>query len=229
MKVRDNPWLSRSQRDFLLGLPREVWELYSFSGGTALSAFYLQHRVSEDVDLKSLELDFVPPAGLLGKWLRGLEVISRSRIHERRLFLLRLGGEEVKVEFFPAYFPRLQDPLVVEGIKVDSFEDLVADKVIALADRFDPRDLVDLFFIWKLKGMTLREMVELARKKHDAPYHYQLRLVRGLGIEEEPLRLRKPFSREEFREFINRSQEEFALMAEQDLSDNLHGPGSPEP
>jgi predicted nucleotidyltransferase component of viral defense system len=42
--------LTKGQKNILKGLPLSLKNNFVFSGGTALAAFYLEHRLSEDLD-----------------------------------------------------------------------------------------------------------------------------------------------------------------------------------
>lgn len=150
-KIDDNPILTKEQKIFLTQFAK--WEGSSgfyLTGGTALSAFYLQHRFSEDLDFFTEgELRTEPLMALL-RTLPSMEDFSLERKFDRRIFLIRFHqGESVRVEFAPYPFKRIGFPLFVQSIQVDSWEDILCNKLVALADRKDLKDYVDIFFIMK--------------------------------------------------------------------------------
>jgi len=52
MNIEDNPILTAEQKSLLLAFSRsELRSSFCLTGGTCLSAFYLFHRLSEDLDL----------------------------------------------------------------------------------------------------------------------------------------------------------------------------------
>jgi len=54
--INDNKILSPQQKAFLREFTKtELTNAFRFTGGTALSAFYLEHRLSEDLDFFSSE------------------------------------------------------------------------------------------------------------------------------------------------------------------------------
>lgn len=54
--IADNPWLTPLQKPFLRRFFQlEVGRSFFLTGGTALAAFYLHHRLSEDLDLFTLD------------------------------------------------------------------------------------------------------------------------------------------------------------------------------
>jgi predicted nucleotidyltransferase component of viral defense system len=54
MSISDNPLLTRDQKDLLLRFrDSPLCRRFYLTGGTALAAFYLHHRLSEDLDFFS--------------------------------------------------------------------------------------------------------------------------------------------------------------------------------
>jgi hypothetical protein len=143
-------------------------------------------------------------------------VLTSERIYDRCLFVVQAAGETVKVEFAPLYFPRLHPREERSGIFVDSLEDIAANKVLAMADRFDPKDFIDVYFLCHRQGCSILDLVAIARRKHDAPYKYSMRLSRI--VEQAPslaaVRLVRPLAAEEVLEFF-RSAEAQLVRAQQ--------------
>ena len=129
----------------------EKWVL---TGDTALAAYYLQHRFSED-------LDFFATAQ---EALTGVTTIISAIAHQlddsvefTRTFPTFVecfitgpsSGERVKIDFaFDTPFrlqPTEMDPQY--GIQVDNVTDIACNKLSALFDRSEPKDFVDVYFI----------------------------------------------------------------------------------
>jgi len=66
-------------------------------------------------------------------------VVSGQRLGDRCQFVLDEGGAPLKLEAVPLYFDRLAAPQRWQGVWVESLEDLAANKLLALVDRFDRR------------------------------------------------------------------------------------------
>ena len=128
------------------------------SGGTALAEYYLHHRLSDDLDFFSLEkIDMNVLAGFVEevKEMLGAKKVSYERVFDRNLYFFSFGkDEELKMEFTQYSFEPLDKKLKKNGIKVDSFHDIAAGKLMALLDRFDPKDFVDLYFILKKRSLA---------------------------------------------------------------------------
>ena len=133
----------------------ELSNHFYFTGGTALSTFYLEHRYSYDLDFFTAEREALNLEAIL-KFLNSLPGLSQTRyekIYDRRLFFLHFSTGVLKVEFTFYPFKQIAKPKVVEGLVVDSLEDIFVNKLCALCDRNEDKDLIDVYFILKYKGL----------------------------------------------------------------------------
>lgn len=132
---------------------------FYLSGGTALAGYHLFHRYSDDLDFfifgeedRLFLHEFTPRLqGILGA-----EKTRFERLYDRNQFFFRIGSEEMKVEFTRYPFRQIEMPAVRDGICVDGLRDIAANKLMALLDRFDPKDFVDMYFL--LQNRTLAEI-----------------------------------------------------------------------
>jgi len=152
------------------------------SGGTAASRGYLQHRFSEDLDL------FVNDDSSFGLWaarfidrLAQSEWQTRVQLREARFVRLEVtsGGTTLKIEMVndvPAHIgnvtvhPRLG--------RLDSPENILANKLTALADRDEPKDLADVWGFCCRLGLPLSRALDDASSK--AAGLFPPALARGL-------------------------------------------------
>ena len=138
-------------------------ESFALAGGTALSEYYLGHRLSEDLDIVSFEADAVP---LLGERVMGDlptllpgATVSRSRRYPTfQGFLVARSGGTLKVDIGVAAAPRLGDFGRVEGVNVLGALDLFVDKLHALYSRRAPRDAVD---VWAMVTILNQDIADL--------------------------------------------------------------------
>ncbi|WP_448384116.1 nucleotidyl transferase AbiEii/AbiGii toxin family protein [Desulfosoma sp.] len=189
---------------------------FVLSGGTALAAFYLEHRLSDDLDFFSHLPGHFPPTDSLRHWMeRHLGQAIYNRIADRRQFSVSCEGVLLKVEFVPLYFSRLGSPVPVDGIYVDSLEDIAANKIIAMADRFDPKDFFDVWMIAKKTPLDIGSMVKLAERKHKANYRYLLHLERIIAnpASLEAIRAVEVFDPHEVTSFFRTAVKKLALEA----------------
>lgn len=133
---------------------------FYFSGGTALSAFYLQHRESIDLDFFS-EKRFDTQTILTNfkKWEEelGFELQSEFLDPLFRCQAVFKNGEKVKIDF--SYYPykRLDKGTRLKLLEVDSLLDIAVNKLMTITQRHEVKDFVDLYFllqrfsVWELK------------------------------------------------------------------------------
>lgn len=139
---------------------------FYFTGGTALSAVYLHHRLSEDLDFFSQEkFDTLPIENLITEWGRKYRFKIDSREEEVvRIFLLEFKDKEkLKVDF--GYYPykRLRPGQVVDSVRVDSLFDIAVNKLQTIHQRNNAKDFVDLYFLFK--EFTVWDLIEGVRVK----------------------------------------------------------------
>ena len=157
--------LNDKQKQVLFAVAHEP-QLAGFylTGGTALAAYYFQHRISGDLDFFSFkEPDKIFLHGFTEKLktLLKAESLRFERLYDRNQFFFKFGQEELKIEFTKYPFSQLDVPTTRGGFKIDSMRDIAANKLMAMLDRFDPKDFVDLFYIFqKFKMNDVRKDLE---------------------------------------------------------------------
>lgn len=165
----DNQWLTPLQQDFLRRFfATTTGPGFFLTGGTALSAFYLQHRVSLDLDLFTLdelalkEGESVVPrlAGDLGCRVGR----SRRTEHFAQFLLEPESGDPLLVELVRDFGPQYGQRLVVDGVVVDSMVNIGANKLTAILGRTEPKDFVDLYFLLQA-GLDFDDLLAKAQTK----------------------------------------------------------------
>lgn len=144
---------------------QEIMAEFYLTGGTALAAYYLQHRESDDLDFFTAgRIEPLKLTELINKIKENLEAgqVRLERLYDRHQYYFTLaGGEETKVEFATYPFQVLQNPITQDNLKIDSELDIAVNKIMALLDRFEPKDFVDLYFLLPKYPLTeLREKAE---------------------------------------------------------------------
>ena len=148
--------LTPLQREFLQAFSRlQDADQFYLTGGTALTEFYLGHRLSFDVDLFTAQVELVLPVSLQVEALRRPDwQVSVTRRFSTFVELLVTGGEEsLRVDLALDSPFRFEPPCPAEvGIRVNGERDLCVDKLLAYYGRSEPRDAVDLHFILQRYG-----------------------------------------------------------------------------
>lgn len=139
---------------------------FYLSGGTALAAFYFEHRYSDDLDFFTAgEVDGVFLSGFIKK----IAVLLKAKdyrfekLYDRRRFFLEMTYGDLKIEFTKYPFKQFEIPKTHGVVKVDGLRDISANKMAAMLDRFDPKDFVDLYYI--LQNRELKRLKADTEKK----------------------------------------------------------------
>jgi predicted nucleotidyltransferase component of viral defense system len=171
--------LTTPQKKFLNFFSNQplLWTNFYFSGGTALSEFYLQHRFSEDLDFFSEREINTNDLNLFLQTKKndfGASNVQFQQSFNRQLFFIQphQKKQELKLEFTYYPFPRLQKGLVKNNLQIDSVWDIAVNKVFTLMQQARGRDFFDLFAIYQKYNFAFQDLIKAARKKFDYPINY---------------------------------------------------------
>jgi hypothetical protein len=158
--------LSPFQRALLEAFFRRAPAFY-LTGGAALAGFYLGHRRTEDLDLfttddalDSGERALQEATDELGA---SLERLQTSPDFRRRL--VRRGGESLVVDLVRERVTAGQRAKIQRGaVRLDSSEEILANKLCALLSRAELRDLVDVIALERT-GLRIEDVLPDAMQK----------------------------------------------------------------
>jgi predicted nucleotidyltransferase component of viral defense system len=187
---------------------------YCFTGGTALTEFYLQHRHSDDLDIftrvhRTIRSDYLKIRPNLER--EGLEVRAESEQDEFARFFVwepDQSANELRVELARYAGAQLGTPNTLGSIIVDSFEDIAVNKVVAIYGRSDVKDLVDLFFILQESEFTLDYLIGRAKEKEadfdreDTLLEFATKLLGVKDLQLHRIRMIKPLTMEDLQSFL---------------------------
>lgn len=164
--------LTKNQVAFLTSISRHKYFADNFylTGGTALAAFYLQHRYSEDLDFFSEHEFDILSIDVLIKQLKkplGIVKVDFQKSYNRNLFFLHFKKDILKVEFTFFPFTRIEKGQKKLGITIDSFIDIAVNKLFTIYQRTYARDYIDLYCISKTKNFSLNNLINKAKLKFD--------------------------------------------------------------
>ncbi len=143
---------------------------FYLTGGTAASRGYLQHRFSDDLDF------FVNDDDLFGLWSdRMIQDLSTHGnwdlellLREERFVRMEVGsgGISMKIEMVNDV-PSHVGEIVEHGAlgRLDSAENILANKITAVLDRNEPKDLADIWGFCCRRSYPLTAAIEGAQGK----------------------------------------------------------------
>ena len=165
-----NDVLNPLQKAFLQAFfATSVGQRFFLTGGSALAAFHLQHRFSDDLDIFTLD-DQALEASVRPVETIALELnceLERTRVSQYfQQFFLKHPEQSVplKIDMVRDFGPQYGERFIREGIIVDSLDNIAANKVLAIFGRADIKDFVDLYLILQA-GYDLDQLFEKARDK----------------------------------------------------------------
>lgn len=191
---------------------------FYFTGGTALSSLYLNHRLSDDLDFFCAErFDTQVIFTSMKEWGRKFKFRFQSQSNNV-VYIFNLtfdNGTILKVDF--GYYPykRVEFGTKLGLLEVDSKFDIAINKLLTITQRGNAKDFVDLYFL--LKYYSLWDLVEGVKIKFSMKIEPILLAADFLKIEDfeqlpqmiKPLTLNKlkVFFREEARKISRLSVE----------------------
>ena len=190
-----------------IGASDSVKERFYLTGGTPLTAFYLGHRYSEDLDFFSeQEVDIAGLQIFMEKAKRALGItrIEFQQSFNRNLFFIHFNNEVIKTEFTYFPFARIEKGVSQWGIDTDSLLDIAVNKVFTIYQRTKARDYIDLFCICRSKGYTVSDLIKKARIKFDwhiDPIQLGTQFVKAQEAEDMPHMIQE-IRKEEWRKFF---------------------------
>ncbi|MBI2085705.1 nucleotidyl transferase AbiEii/AbiGii toxin family protein [Candidatus Daviesbacteria bacterium] len=166
--------LTTKQLNFLelVSNDKQITKHFYFTGGTALAEFYLQHRLSEDIDLftEKEEVNQSVIESFLKKISPKLSIVEIKKNQFLGLFsylLIFKDGKKLKVDFNYYPFLRIDEGKNFKNLKVDSLYDIAVNKVQTMLTRTRSRDFIDLYFIMKTFDYSLRQLIKDSKVKFD--------------------------------------------------------------
>lgn len=161
-----NSTLNRLQKDFL-GVFFRRENRFFLTGGAALVGFHLFHRETHDLDLFTLEDEIEKGFSTVMETARelGASVEAIQTSPDLRRLLLRRGTEAIVVDLVRERVVQLvTEKPVIDGIRVDPPEEILANKLCALLARSEVRDLIDVRQL-EIAGYRLEAALPVAALK----------------------------------------------------------------
>lgn len=212
--------LTEIQKKILLlisSLPEK--DAFYLTGGTALSAFYLKHRKSHDLDFFTTVEEIIHP---FSQKVEKVLIEEGLRIEKKRGFssfvelVAMLESDSTVIHLAldtPFRFEKPREFVDFPGIKIDSLVDIAVNKLLALFGRAELRDFIDVYFL--REHFSKNDLIEKAKRKDKGFDLYWL----GVAMERienlpdnssEMYLLTKPCNMKELKEFFRTWRKEIA-------------------
>ena len=200
--------LTREQQIILAQVKAEpFFKQFYFTGGTALSAFYLQHRYSEDLDFfTEKKFDTQDIFDFIDSWSKKYGFTFTSEFHQVvYIFMLTFKSKEIlKVDFGHYAHKRIEENNIIDGLSTDSLTDIAVNKLLTVTQRNSVKDFVDLYFL--LNKFTIWDLIQGVRIKFKMELEPYILASNFLKVEDFDYlpRMIKPLTLEELKEFFRK-------------------------
>lgn len=198
---------TKIQKLFLDQVQEDPYLVKTFylTGGTALAACYLNHRLSEDIDLFSdTPFDEATVIASMAHLITRLGVRSKlSKILGRLRYDLTFPNKQLlKVDFVFYDFSHIEPTNTLGTLAVDSVGDIAVNKLLAISQRTASKDFVDLYFLLKKYSMwDLQHGVEHKFKLEIEPLYLSSLFAKAEELTDMPV-MKKPLSLETLKKFF---------------------------
>lgn len=143
---------------------------FFLTGGTALSAFYLAHRESQDLDFFTLEpFDTLVLRNTIqeiaGKTHATVTIQARSQTYYEIYLENAKERWRQKIDIVqeqPVHFGEIAR---VDTVAVDSLINIATNKILAVFGRLEPKDYIDLYMIFTKTELSFDKMFQKAKEK----------------------------------------------------------------
>ena len=143
---------------------------FCLTGGTALAAFYFGHRDSKDLDFFSHESY---NSQVLDNVTDKLSQATSSSVSTRvktdnynEIYLEnKTEGWIQRLDIVEDIPKRFGEIVEIDGVKVDSLENIGSNKILTVFGRTEPKDFIDLYFILHNSKLSFKHLFELAKQK----------------------------------------------------------------
>lgn len=158
--------LSPLQKSVLVALFSDPWfrQHFYLTGGTALSAFYLKHRYSDDLDFFTHQASLDGVSQLI-RSATGRLGVNPVQLQRSPGFLRYELNGELKIDFVSDVAFRVGVPEHIDSFVIDTIKNIAVNKVCAILGRLDAKDYVDLFFIQNEYQFDVFELLSLGQQK----------------------------------------------------------------
>jgi len=167
--LQNNPILLPHQIEILkLFFATTFAKPFFLTGGTALSAFYLAHRDSKDLDFFSLEK--YDPQQLEVVILdiaqkMGCEIFTKIKSDTYNEIYLENVNWRQRIDIAKEQPKRFGEVVDIEGVRVDSLDNIGSNKITAIFGRLEIKDYIDLYSIVTQTENSFEELFVLAKQK----------------------------------------------------------------
>lgn len=180
LPLKNNPILTSYQTDILVRFfASPLAASFFLTGGTGLSAFYFAHRESHDLDLFCMDaFDMEAIVGHIRAIAEKLGALLSIKVatqtyHEIYLTHSKSGWQQ-RIDVVREQPNHVGEIIRIDGIRVDSLENIGSNKILTLLGRLEPKDYVDFYVIIQKSNLSFDDLFALAKQKDTGLHEFYL-------------------------------------------------------
>ncbi len=138
---------------------------FYLTGGTCISRFYIEKRYSDDLDF------FTNQSPRYSFAIKNINKALNEKFQciaevESKDFTRFKINDLLQVDFVNDISFRYKEPIVNEnGYLIDNIENILSNKITAVIGRDNPKDIFDIYLIWKFYDFKWSEILDAAHQK----------------------------------------------------------------
>ncbi len=151
---------------------KAITDRFFLTGGTALSEFYLHHRLSEDLDFFStLDVSTQDIDPIIVGYINQYKGATFTRTQYFGLYRYQIqfsDGDTLKMDFNHFYFDQINHGTKYGNLEIASLWDITVDKTyLILGSNPRSRDYIDLYYAIQEQGCDLDQLRRAMNEKYE--------------------------------------------------------------
>jgi predicted nucleotidyltransferase component of viral defense system len=152
-------------QDKVLDVVFSAENIFYLTGGTCLSRFYKEKRYSDDLDFFTHDNDIFARVIKEIKQLLNYNFDVLEEVTSKDFIRLKIN-DLLQVDFVNDRVMRYEKTIVLEnGYMIDSYENILANKLTAVIGRDNPKDIFDIYLIDKFYKYDMKIILDIAHQK----------------------------------------------------------------
>lgn len=152
-------------QDEVLEIIFQTEKIFYLTGGTCLSRFYCEKRYSDDLDLFTHDSPRYNFAIRKIKSALNKNFVLFESIESKDFTRIKIN-EILTVDFVNDFSYRHKDVIITDrGFIIDNIENILSNKLTAILGRDNPKDIFDVYVIWKFYSFSWKEILDAAHRK----------------------------------------------------------------
>jgi predicted nucleotidyltransferase component of viral defense system len=152
-------------QDKVLDILFDTEDIFYLTGGTCLSRFYQEKRYSDDLDFFA---DAEPRFKVGIKNIKS-KLDKHFTVQENTItkdFVRWIIDDTLQVDFINDRVHREGESVLLDnGYSIDNINNILSNKLNAVMDRDEPKDIFDIYMISKFYNFHWQNILEIAHKK----------------------------------------------------------------